>query len=434
MMPRCRSQSRNHYVAIVASILFCMGVALTGYRTVRQYQTPGPFDPSAQGMCDFHNGIYFPTKALLAGTSPYGNQYASHYPVARQIPFFSPGILVLHAPLAVLPLRWAEILYFVISVFQVIMIAVLCARAAGVGGRLEWTASIAAAIVFSRCGHITLFDGYFTFELVLATLAAIHFAKHRPLLSAIALAVVSAKPTYILPLGFLMLARGNYKPLIIGAMISLGAAVLPLVWLAYHEGIRIVGAVDLPAGFAKVIDDIRSAQEIHMNMPDESPVLSWTRLDLLATVCKWTGSEPGQIAHLGTMALVLIWPMLILRRRARSGIDDGLAGATGCLVLLTLLSSLYHQSYDAMLLFAPITGLVAAKLDFWRQISPRTRLALGTLMVFPAFNYLSTRMVLSRLSLDETGYRLMTSVNGIALVIALIVVCVTMVSLARRQG
>lgn len=417
-------KATHRHIAFVAVAAFCFGVTLTAYRIVRQYQTPGSRDPSTQGMCDFHNGIYFPTLAMLAGTSPYGSEYAAEYPVSRQIPFFSPGILVLHVPLALLPLHIADVIYFVITVLLVIACATLCASAAGVGGRIEWIASIAAVIVFSRSGHITLYNGYFTIELVLATMLAIHFAKDRPIFAALALAVVSAKPTYLLPLGLLLLARGNYRALIIGAVISLMAAGLPLAWLSYHEGIHATGSVDFPAGMSKIIDDVQGAQQVHLNQQEEMIEFSWTRLDLLAAVCKWTGNEPGQLAHIAVMAIILIWPMIILYRRMHDGIDDGVAGVTGCLIMVATLSSVYHQSYDALLVAAPVTGLIAARLDGWKQLAPATRLTLGLLMLFPTFHYLSTRNILSRLDLGESGFRVVTSAAGISLGIALVIICV----------
>ncbi|QDV42910.1 hypothetical protein Enr13x_27610 [Stieleria neptunia] len=435
MTPR----SRHVAAALVACLLFGVGVTLTAVRTVSRYQTPGSSNPATQGMCDFHNGLYFPATALLAGKSPYGQQYADEYPVSRQIPFFSPVILVLHAPLTFLPLPVADVLFFVISVLLVIVLAMLCAKAAGVGrangaagagGRLTWVASIAAAIVFSRSGHISLYNGYFTIELALATIAAIHFAKDRPMTAAIALTLVSAKPTFILPLGFLMLARGNYKALGLGAAISVLGAGLPMTYLAYHEGIRATGSIDMAAGLDKIVDDIGTAQQVHMKTQDESPVDSWTRLDALATVCKWTGSDPGQMVHLAVMMLILAWPMVILFYRSRHGLDDGVAGGTGCLMLVATLTSLYHQSYDAMVVVAPTVGLLLASTEFWRSVSPSTRGVLGALMVFPAFNYLSTRSFLTRLDLGDIGFGVITSLSGVALMIAWAVICVL---LTRRM-
>jgi hypothetical protein len=413
----------NRTVVWLAVAAFVLGVAATAYRTIRQYQVPGPFDPSAQGMCDFHNGIYFPTAALLRGISPYGNEYASSYPVARQIPFFSPGILVLHAPLAVLPLRVAEVLYFAIMLAILLAIARISVAAAGVEDRLDWVAGVAALIVFSRGGHITLFNGYFTFELVLATFLAIQYAKSRPWMAAFALAVVSAKPTYILPLGFLLLARGNYRALFLGAVLSLVAAGLPLGYLAYHEGIRQTGAVDWAAGMEKIIADIGLAQEVHMSERDESPLHSWTRLDLLAGVCKWTGDEPSQLVHLAVMALMLTLPMYLLWRLRRGGGDDGLGGAAGAVIVTSVLTSLYHQSYDAMLLFAPLVAIAAGRLAVWQPLRAGHRVGLGFLLAVPLLNYFSTQTLLSRLGWGEGGFRVVTSINAFAIAAAWLALC-----------
>lgn len=416
----------NRTITITASIVFCIGVSLTAYRTIRQYQNPGRFNDAAQGMCDFHNGIYFPTTALLNGMSPYGEEYSEKYPVARQIPFFSPGILALHAPLAMLPLRVAESLYFLICVALMIAIGAICSAAVGRRGNWSWIMSIAAVLVFSRGGHITLFNGYFTLELILATFAAIHFAKDRPVLAAIALAIVSAKPTYILPLGFLLLARGNIRALVIGAAISIIAAALPMFWLAYHEGQAISGHRDLSAGVSKLLADIQETQEVHMNMVDETPEYSWTRLDLLAIVYKWKGTEPSQAVHLIVMAAMLFVPMLILFRRMRNGMDDGLAGGTGTLILVALLSSLYHQSYDAMLVFAPLAGWIAFRGPFWIEMQKATRVSLALCLLVPTFNYMTTQTVLQRLDWGDAMTRVMTSLNGIALATALVILCIQM--------
>lgn len=408
----------NRRLARLAMAVFALGVAATAGRTIRQYQTPGPFDPSRQGMCDFHNGIYFPTKALIAGTSPYGQRYADEMPVARQIPFFSPAILAAHIPFAVMPLRVAEIAYFVFSVGLVLLIAKLIVSLAGMPGRLDAWAVAAAGIVFTRAGHITLFDGYFTLELILATFLAIHWGPRRPMPAALALVIVSAKPTYILPLGFLMLARGNYRALVFGAIFSVIAAGVPFAWLAYHEGDG-----EMAAGLSTIGEQISQTQEIHRGQEDESPVHSWTRLDLLAVLAKWSGKDPDDQTHLIVMAMLLLPPMWLLFRRARAGIDDGVTGVTGAIILTSMLVCLYHQSYDALLMAAPFAGVFIARQDGWRVMSIRWRAILGLLMIVPAFNYLSTRMVLSRLNPSQQIVDVLTSLNGVCLAALLILLC-----------
>ena len=416
----------NARIAIVAAMLFCFGVSATVWRTVRQYQSPGAFDQSQQGMCDFHNGLYFPGMALIQGDSPYGPQYADQYPVARQIPFFLPSVLLLHAPLTLLPLRIAEFVYFTCSVLLILgiaaMVASLLAEARSTHKvRLDHVLAIAAVTVLSRGGHITLFDGYFTFELVLATFIAIHFGDRKPFVSALALAIVASKPNYIIALGFLMLFRGNVKAVIWGAVFTIIAAGLPMLWLAYNEGNG-----DLGAGIETLQVQIEQTQEIHRAQKDESPVYSWTRIDLLAIIAKWMGSDPREVLHLIVMGFILAPVLWLLNKRRKLGIDDGLLGMTGALILTTTLVSIYHQSYDGLLLIAPLAGIFfGVQSRTWRGKPAWVRWLAAGLMLAPLYNYLSTRVVLGILGWgieggDITGARVFTSINGVALAALLV--------------
>ncbi len=60
---------------------------------------------------------------------------------------------------------------------------------------------------------MTLFNGYFTWELAWGTLMAVHYGKTRPTWAAVGLMLAAGKPTYALPLGFLLLCRGHFRPL-----------------------------------------------------------------------------------------------------------------------------------------------------------------------------------------------------------------------------
>lgn len=410
-------------LAVAAGCLLVLGVALTAIRVVKQYQTPGPFDPSAQGMCDFHNGIYFPTRALLDGLSPYSQTYSDQNPVARQIPFFSPVILVLHVPLVILPLALAEWIYFVFSVAMVLAMAWLAASAAQRRGRVDWILFIAAGIVFSRSGHVTLFDGYFTIELVLASWLAVHWAKKRPRWSALALLIVSAKPTYILPIGFLMLARGDYKALLMGAVLSIVGAALPLTWLASHYAETADGSMDWRTGFETLLLDIQTTQEVHMSMDDELPANSWTRIDLLAVVSKWLHADPSQLTHVGFMGIALVPPMVLLWRRQRLGQDDGIAGLTGGLIFSSAIVSVYHQSYDALLIVAPLVGILGTRLVGWRKSGRMIPIVIAALMLGALYNYLSTNTFLNRFDLPLGVVKMFTSLSGAGLAAAHLLIC-----------
>ncbi len=397
-------------LAAAAFLMLTLGLYATAARIIYKYQTPGPPDPINEGYCDFHNGIYFPSKAMVEGISPYGARYANEFPVARQIPFFSPSIVALHAPLALLPLRLAEVAYFAAMLAMALAISMQSITASGLEKRWDLALVVAAAIVFSRAGHVTFFNGYFTFELVLATIIAVRYAPSRPVLAGIALLVISAKPTYVLPLGLLMLARGNVRALIYGATLSIAGAALPFIWLAWNEGNGNV--VD---GITVIKQQIIDSQAVHHLEPNELPVRSWTRIDLFAIIAKWTEQDPSDVLHLGVMMLVLLIPMMILFRLARDGIDDNVAGFTGALIMTSMIVGLYRQSYDALLLTPPILGALAGRVGVWQSLSKRSQLIVALVMLFPAYNYLSTQMILGRFELPPVWIRLVTSVNAVVM-------------------
>lgn len=434
-----RFREKNRWVACVGIVLIVLSVALGGYRAIKKYQTPGPFSHDNAGFCDFHNGLYFPTVALIEGISPYGEVYASSYPVDRQVPFFSPAFFVLHIPLAMLPLRIAEAIFFLLIVATTLAIGYVVTLMIGRPKRWDLILLITGLLLCSRGGQSTLYVGYFTMEIVLATLLAIRWGDRKPWLAALALVVVSAKPTYILPLGFLLLARGNLKALVLGAVLSVMAAAIPFTWLAANASDE-----GLLAGFSQIVTDIRDTQDVHMLVFDEMPVHTWTRIDTPAIVAKWMEADPSQAKLVGIMFFVLAVPMLVLFRRARAGVDDGAAGLTGLVILSTFLASLYHQSYDAMVLIAPLMGVVVGNPAIWRNgcgaIGKPTRIAVAALIVIPVYSFFSTRILLGRLDPDPIALKLLASISGISIALLVVVSCslawrleLGMPSVATRQ-
>ncbi len=197
-------------------------------------------------------------------------------------------------------------------------------------------------------------------------------------------------------------------------MLTIAAAAAPTLWLAHHEG-----GGEISAGLKTLRQQISQTQEIHRAQEDESPVHSWTRIDALAIAAKWSHWDPKEAAHLIAMAGLLLPPMIVLDRRRRRGIDDGLAGWTGALVLTATLVSLYHQSYDTMLLVAPLAAVIVGRPKSWNELSRMTRVAIAGLMAVPLFNYFSTRMILGRLDAPFVVEQILTSINGVALAVLL---------------
>src|SRR5262249_54570822 len=62
----------------------------------------------------------------------------------------------------------------------------------------------------------------------LGALAAMSFARSRPWLAAVGLAVASIKPTFGVPLAILLFARRDFKTAIVGSALSIAAALVGL--------------------------------------------------------------------------------------------------------------------------------------------------------------------------------------------------------------
>lgn len=403
--------------AIALMVLTVLLLLATAYRIQRTRQTPGPFNPAAQGYCDFHNGVYFPSKAFLHRVSPYSQRYAEDFPVARSTPFFSPVAFAAHVPWALLPLPVAEVLYFgwmillVLAISRMVTLWVqqFMARAPHDPGEslpMRWDIFgwIAAALVASRGGHQTFYTGYFTFELILASLVAVQYGKNRPWLSALALVIVSFKPNYVLPIGILMLVRGNTKAVVLGGILSACLAMLCFAWIAPEEGLQ------------GLIAQIESTQRIHASDEVERPVNSWLRVDLLAVIAKWVEFDPSGIQYVAVMTLMLlpIAILLILYRHTHSDDDGSTVSLSGGLLMLTALISIYHHVYDTLLMNAFVAGLIYTN----RSVrNPLLRYGIATGLLIPNFNYFSSQRFLELVEVEGRIHQLLTSINGVVLVI-----------------
>lgn len=400
--------SSRQWITWVALSLFAGVTAATAVRVVREHQTPGPFDSARQGFCDFHNGVYFPSLAFRHGLSPYSQTYAENYPVERSVPFFSPVILAAHVPFSWLELHAAEIVYFVWMLLLVGAIAACVThwyRESQEGSHWRWDlfACIALGLVATRSGQQTLFTGYFTFELIFASLLAVHYGQSRPLLSALALVLVSAKPNYVLPIALLMLCRGNFKAVILGGIVSATLAAGAFAWIMPVGGV------------SELLEQIKQTQEIHRSDPIERPVNNWIRIDALAIIAKWTATDPNELLTLAVM-LVMLLPagvLLWLHHHPKQG--PAPTGSTlepsGAVVLLTSVVSVYHHVYDGLLMVAPGTALLLGTAD-WKQLVRPARWLLAGALLFPAVNYLSSQKLLNALQIEGQVFQVITSVNA----------------------
>jgi hypothetical protein len=404
----------NQPAAIIGLLLLLLiGVGLTGYRVYRQYSVPARvFDWQNRGHSDFHNGTYFPSMAFRDGVNPYSLEAAEVYELSRSSPLYSPVLFIWHLPFTYLDVLTADVAFFMFNCVLLGLLVWLGLYCSGVPPRnhVGLGVLLMAALVLSRPGHITLFTGYFTLELVIGTVLAVHFAETRPWLAGVGMLLASGKPTYILPLIVLMLFRGNVAAVVRGIVLCTVGGLVGLGWLAFHSS---------PLEVLSGINEGRMA--LH-NDPTEIPMNTWTRLDSVGVVSKLMHWQPNDLVYLLSMLVMLVVPGLAIRRLATREENRGATGLSGLIICLTILVSIYHHSYDSLWIVVPWLGLAFFHTIGRERMSSVVRWTIVVCLAVPAANYLSTRSIGERLGLatDGTVWQIATSANGACLLLALL--------------
>lgn len=369
------------------------------------------FERSQQGQFDFHNGVYFPARAFVDGVSPYGSAFSNQYPVTRPLPMMSPLVVLVHAPLAVMPVRAAEVAYFLINCGLLALIGWYCVHWMPEGNtRTTWLLIAWLMIVASRAGHTTLLTGYLTALMVAGSLVALANARSRPWLSAIGVAIASCKPTYAIPLFLLMMARGDRLAALRGLGLSIAGACLAL------------GRLLLANKSGQLLLDLQQGQSAHMADAYEFPVNTWTRIDALAVVAKWMEIIPEEVTHLAVMVVLLPIPAIALWRLQFVKHEQSPAALSSGLIAVSMLATLYHHVYDALLIFPAAFGLILCEPSTQRG-SPRLRLVIAMLLLLVAWNYASSELFLKLAPLGDVQRRMLTSTGPVAMTAAWLGLC-----------
>ena len=360
-------------------------------------------------MVDFHNGIYFPTLAFTQGVSPYGLQYAQEYKVPRPAPAYSPFVFLAHIPFALLPLPAADICCFIFVLLTYAAIVYIVLSEFNGSNILSWFPVVLLLLLISRPGHTTLVSGYFTGELALGILIALRYARSLPWLAACGVLLASGKPTAVIPLGLILLFRGNWKSLIIGTLLSGFFAAIAVFWLVSN------------IGFEALVASIREGQAAHMADPIELPVNTWTRIDIVAIANKWLGGDPSEMVQLLMLLPLMIFPGITLWKRQKQGDDSGSITLSGGIAVLAILTTFYHQVYDSIICFAPIAALFFSVDRDFCKLSKFKKCSLIFLISAPLWNYLSSEYFLSRIGEYNAIEIILTSINSVLLCAGLII-------------
>jgi hypothetical protein len=355
------------------------------------------------GMMDFYINVYYPVRAFLDGVDPYDpKKFMTLYPVQLPYPVHAPVNLLVHLPFGLLPPKAAGITYFIFSALLVLPLAYMSLRLARVphGGKIILLAS---AILLTRPGHWNLVLGQRGIFLTLATYVALIYARDAPFLSGLAIATSMIKPTWGIPLAILMIASGYGRAVVAGITLSLIANLPVLAVLVAREG-----------GITPFIHAVLAGHHVWEALPEVDPAISYGRLDAATTVSRLLGYPLSDLAQALLTVGILLSAGLVLRsvtKHAGSDFRDG----TVAVICLGLLLAGYHNGYDLVLLVGPCVALLAHRLE--GSANRNLRWIFLGLFIIPMINWIASLSVLKAWQPSHRTWVLVTSVNGLCLMV-----------------
>jgi len=406
----------------VAVFLTALGVGVLRVTTLSQLfgvrlSMPLPLN-------DFNAAVYCPVSAFVHGRNPYDrpqlfqscparvycrgsvsgkpegrfNRYDPESCASSDVfPPFLPATLILHAPFALLSMNSAGVVYFLLNVGLAAGLVVFALWMTG--GRVS-SADVflgAGLLLLSRPGQWNLLLGQSALELTLATYIALYCAHGSPRVSGAALAFAAYKPTFGIPLGLLMLARGDRRAVAWGAGFTLILNLPPALVLTHRAG-------GPETFFAELMRSQAAAQAIN------DPTSRVFSVDLPGLLSRWIGSWIGAGPYLLISLLVLVAAARAIRAADSRWRGQG-ANLSATLVCLGILLSMHHNAYDLVLLIAPVVFLARSSLPP-PLVRPQWRLGLLALYALLGANYVTTLSVLHHLEHNRPVWLALASLNG----------------------
>src|SRR5579885_3093228 len=348
-----------------------LAVAVFAYRVVHDLELRGlSLGAQSWALVDFAEQIYGPERSFLEGKNPYRG-----YPVPNSFAGYAPHTLLVHLPFGLASFDTAASAYAATVILLTVALAWVALRAAGERPTLATTAGLGALLLVSRPGQMNAINGNITAQVVLGAYAALVCAHRRTALAATGLVV---------------------------------ALILP------------------PAGgVAGLVASVRHGVEAFRLARETNPVSGWMRIDALAVLGKLAG-RPLPAPVEAAVSLAILGAGLIGVRRFLAAGGAAEAPVVTALICLTIAVFTYQQAYGALLLVLP---MLALERDAPPLVGARRLVVVG-LMAVPFANYLSTYTVLEHLGVHGWKFLVLTSANGVALVVAWTVVLVA----ALRAG
>ncbi len=386
-------------------LLFVIAVGLSALRIRSVLHVP-PADPEfTSGLTDFHSTVYFPALAFRQGFNPYSREYTEHFPAAQLAPY-SPAMFWLWAPFSLLPLEVANVAYFGLTCALVIALAASVLAVCRVPLTIVNVFGLATLILISRPGYANMLGGQITLLPVLGALWALELSRRRPVLGGLALALTTLKPTFAIPMIWLMCCRRDFRTVFAGVLIGGIAALIGFVPLVANHGLR------------PVIESIQRGQarlEIDKLVATET---TWTRVDTVALVGKLTGHEPQHITQITILAACLLAAGFALWKIDDTPLAKGADSLSALIICAATLACVYHANYGALLLVGPWVAVAVGRLR--EQLPPKLRALVWLLLTIPAINFISTRLVITRFSITDPLLTPLTMINGVCILAVLV--------------
>jgi hypothetical protein len=428
------------YRAWIAVALFLLATAAL---SVRQYaHLPSLNDPQQKdwAMADFRDVVYYPARAFLDGRNPYDTDaYMREYPVGNVFPLYTPHLLLVSAPLAMLPYHVSLLIYWVIGVAAYPVFAACCLWACQIAATIPRTFFLAAALIASVPGRWNFDTGQLAVLLAIACILALHFAPSRPLLSSLALALSCVKPTFGIPLAMVMLANGRVRVVLVaGAIVAVASAAVLIAMVAAPRHLPSSADGALSDSSSLFRDVLVENQEFVDADSLVDPHKTHTRIDGVVLLIQGFGAPATRWVELAWFAACMGVCGWLL---CRGGVAAGAATPAAGLMLLATVVSVYHQTYDAVLL-APLLIWLLRDCFALDNRSPRVgKFVVAGLVAIPFINIIWSKIFLGLLqnSLDtandtiEALSRSAGLVNSVACLAALVGVAWLYVSLEKPE-
>jgi hypothetical protein len=351
---------------------------------------------------DYPPAVYFPVIALLDGNNPYDpGSFMASYPETRaHFPLYAPIALLIHMPLTLFPFEVSRYLFNALSILMVILLSFFLLKINKVTPSLTNTLLITALIAFCYPISTNIVMGQVGLEVTVASIAALYFARKNHGLSAIALAIACFKPTYGVIIFVFMLARGDWKPALYGALL---ATVLSLL--------IVIPLIDSSGGLSAFIDILIADQQFFQN--DAAPSRTLPRVDLWSFLMKLTNHSLASWMEFVITLVVLIPSVWIIVSRRH--IDQSLSSLSGLVITFAFVLSIYHQVYDLPILLLALSILLFN--DQLRNRFPLASIILVSTIVVILLNGLGSTVAQRHFEFLKTWEIQISLINPVLLIV-----------------